>query len=155
MSCFEEFKLALIQLLVGNEKSSNLKRTADFIKEAAINGAELIILPEHFNSPYGTGKGTEIIKSLQSICLNYCSLIEYFPKNAESLQEETTKMLSQAAKENKIHLIGGSLTEKRDGKLFNTCTVWGPLGTLLAVYRKVRAIVCHVYAASLNYTFPN
>ena len=50
-----EIKLALIQLLVGNEKSINLKKTADFIKEAAVNGAQLVILPEYFNSPYGPG----------------------------------------------------------------------------------------------------
>jgi len=42
-----------------------------------------------------------------------------------------------AAQENQIHLIGGSFPEKKDGKLFNTCTIWGPKGNLLAVHRKV------------------
>ena len=61
----------------------------------------------------------------------------FFAEYAETLEEESAKTLSAAAVENNIHLIGGSIPEKKDGQLFNTCTVWGPKGDLLAVHRKV------------------
>merc|ERR1712071_321342 len=113
---FSKFKLALIQLAVGPNKLENLKKATQMIEEAALNGAQLVALPECFNSPYGTG---------------------YFAEYAETLEEETAKSLSAAAEENHIHLIGGSFPEKKDEKLFNTCTVWGPKGNLLAVHRKM------------------
>lgn len=63
---------------------------------------------------------------------------EYFNEYAEQLEAgETSETLSHAAKKNEVYLIGGSFPERRDGKLYNTCTVWGPDGGLLAVHRKV------------------
>lgn len=111
-----KFKLAVIQLAVGPNKLENLRKSTQLIKEAALNGAQLVALPECFNSPYGTA---------------------YFAEYAETLDQESAKSLSAAAQDNQIHLIGGSFPEKKDGKLFNTCTVWGPQGNLLAVHRKM------------------
>ena len=52
----------------------------------------------------------------------------YFAEYAETLETgESSVALSNAAKENKVHLIGGSFPEQNDGKLYNTCTVWGPV----------------------------
>lgn len=117
MALSSKFKLALIQLTVGASKADNLIRAAQFIKEAAVAGAQLVTLPECFNSPYGTG---------------------YFAEYAENLESgPTSTTLSNAAKENQIYLIGGSFPEILGGKLFNTCTVWDPNGNLLAVHRKI------------------
>lgn len=61
----------------------------------------------------------------------------YFAEYAEQIETgESSLALSAAAKDNKIYLVGGSIPEKKDGKLYNTCTVWGPDGGLLAVHRK-------------------
>ena len=49
-------------------------------------------------------------------------------------------MLSETAKELSIHIVGGSIPESKDGKLFNTCTIFGPDGALLETYRKVLLI---------------
>lgn len=78
----------------------------------------MIFLPsECFNSPYGT---------------------KFFPHYAEEIPEgETSQLLSGIAKELKIHLIAGSIPERKDSKLFNTSTIWGPEGSLLATYRKM------------------
>lgn len=43
----------------------------------------------------------------------------------------------QAAKQHGVTLVGGSIPELHDGKLYNTCCVYGPDGTLLATHRKV------------------
>ena len=76
-----------------------------------------MILPECFNSPYGH---------------------TYFPTTAEEVPAgETSQALSAIAKELKIHVIGGTIPEKKGDKMYNTCTVWGSDGELLAIYRKV------------------
>ena len=68
--------------------------------------------------------------------------LEYFNEYAEQLEGgQTSSALSEAAKKNKVYLIGGSFPERKDGKLYNTCTVWGPDGGLLAVHRKVLPIL--------------
>ncbi|MEE6468312.1 hypothetical protein FKM82_008253 [Ascaphus truei] len=76
----------------------------------------MVALPECFNSPYGT---------------------KYFPVYAEKIPGESTQMLSEVAKECGIYLIGGSIPEEDAGKLYNTCTVFGPDGAMLAKHRKI------------------
>jgi predicted amidohydrolase len=64
--------------------------------------------------------------------------IELFRKNAEVIPSgETSKALSQAAKSNQIYVVGGSIPELCDDKIYNTCTVWNPNGNMIATYRKV------------------
>lgn len=112
-----KFRLGLIQLLVGPNKGENIQRAVAFIQTAKNNGCQVIALPECFNSPYGT---------------------KYFPQYAENIPGGTTcQSLSKAAKENCVYLIGGSIPEVEGDKYFNTCTVWGPDGQLLATHRKV------------------
>ncbi|KAM4795109.1 omega-amidase NIT2 [Rhinophrynus dorsalis] len=111
-----KFRLALVQLFVTPVKSDNLKRACQLIKEAAQKGAHIVALPECFNSPYGT---------------------KYFPEYAEKIPGESTEMMSQVAKECGIYLIGGSIPEEDAGKLYNTCAVFGPDGTLLVKHRKI------------------
>ncbi|XP_007984249.1 omega-amidase NIT2 isoform X2 [Chlorocebus sabaeus] len=110
------FRLALIQLQISSVKSDNVTRACSFIREAATQGAKIVSLPECFNSPYGT---------------------KYFPEYAEKIPGESTQKLSEVAKECSIYLIGGSIPEEDAGKLYNTCAVFGPDGTLLAKYRKI------------------
>ncbi|XP_056415269.1 omega-amidase NIT2 [Hyla sarda] len=112
----EKFKLALVQLLVSSVKSDNLKRASELIKKAAQQGAQIVALPECFNSPYGT---------------------KFFPEYAEKIPGQSTQILSEVAKECGIYLIGGSIPEEDSGKLYNTCTVFGPDGTLLIKHRKI------------------
>lgn len=113
------FRMALIQLSVGANKASNLTNAGLKVKEAATAGAKLISLPECFNSPYGTN---------------------YFPDYAESVPDgESCESLKSMAVDNKVYLIGGSIPERdaKDGKLYNTMTVWSPEGQMLAKHRKV------------------
>ncbi|KAG1294756.1 hypothetical protein G6F66_004929 [Rhizopus arrhizus] len=114
------FKIALVQLgNVGFNKTANLAHAREKILEAAKNGAQVIVLPECFNSPYGA---------------------KYFPQFAEILKGgESVTMLSSAAKEANAYLIGGSIPEKEEstGKIYNTVTVYDPLGSMIAKHRKV------------------
>ncbi|RVE65487.1 hypothetical protein OJAV_G00116970 [Oryzias javanicus] len=46
-------------------------------------------------------------------------------------------MLSEAAQENQVYLVGGSIPEKDGGKLYNTCAVFGPDGEMILKHRKI------------------
>jgi omega-amidase len=98
-------------------KADNLSACTRLIKEAAQQGAKLVALPECFNSPYG---------------------VDFFQEYAESIPHgESCAALSKCASENNVYLVGGSIPEKADSKLYNTCTVWNPKGELIARHRKV------------------
>ncbi|KAJ3168841.1 hypothetical protein HDU88_001168 [Geranomyces variabilis] len=112
-----KFKLALVQLRVSTQKDANLLRARSQVLEAARHGANVVVLPECFNSPYGTA---------------------HFPAYAEPLAGPTCTALSQIAKDAGVHLIGGSFPELGEGgKLFNTSTVWDPTGTQIGIHRKI------------------
>ncbi|KAI0601337.1 carbon-nitrogen hydrolase [Biscogniauxia sp. FL1348] len=121
-------KLACIQLASGTDKGANLSHAREKVLEAAEGGANLIVLPECFNSPYGC---------------------DYFPSYAETLlpsppsqdQSPSYHALSSMAAEAKAYLVGGSIPEAdpdpASKKYYNTSLIFGPDGALLASHRKV------------------
>ncbi|EAA62646.1 hypothetical protein AN5486.2 [Aspergillus nidulans FGSC A4] len=118
-------KLALVQLASGADKAANLAHARTKVLEAAKAGASLIVLPECFNSPYGT---------------------QYFPKYAETLlpspptkeQSPSYHALSALAAEAKAYLVGGSIPELEttSKKYYNTSLVFSPSGALIGTHRK-------------------
>ncbi|KAI9503190.1 hypothetical protein GGI25_001885 [Coemansia spiralis] len=115
-------KLALVQLAAGAQKAVNLAHARTKVLEAAKAGANMVVLPECFNSPYGT---------------------QYFAQYSEEIDvsnpSESIKALSEMARDSKVYLVGGSIPERAadTGNLYNTCTVWSPEGSLIATHRKV------------------
>lgn len=65
---------------------------------------------------------------------------------------QTCNALSQAAKSNQIYIVGGSIPEICDGKVYNTCTVWDPNGDLIAKHRKVLFIYVRRFHISSSFT---
>ncbi|GAD92978.1 hypothetical protein ATEG_03360 [Paecilomyces variotii No. 5] len=118
-------KLALVQLASGADRTVNLSHARTKVLEAAKAGASLIVLPECFNSPYGT---------------------QYFPKYAETLlpspptreQSPSFHALSALAAEAKSYLVGGSIPELEPdtNKYYNTSLVFSPTGALIGTHRK-------------------
>ncbi|ENN70795.1 omega-amidase NIT2 [Dendroctonus ponderosae] len=116
-SVMRTIRTALIQSRVGANRSENLENARKLISQAKTLGAQLISLPECFNSPYGT---------------------KFFNEYAESIPNgPTSEMLSKAAKDNNVYLVGGTFPEIENSKYYNTCTVWNPEGKLIAKYRKM------------------
>ncbi|OIW28827.1 putative nitrilase [Coniochaeta ligniaria NRRL 30616] len=134
-------KIACIQLASGADKAANLSHARDKVLEAAAQGANIVVLPECFNSPYGC---------------------DYFPSYAEQLQplppppdrSPSYAALSAAAREAGVYLVGGSIPELAVGPAagegkwsedeqeekktyYNTSLVFDPEGKLLATHRKV------------------
>ncbi|KAH9812145.1 carbon-nitrogen hydrolase [Melampsora americana] len=134
------FTTALIQLgAIGPDKSANLIHARSKINEA-VQGAgvrpDVVVLPEVFNSPYGPQhfkKYAEVIGWSEG---------SEAPAgwDVERCQSDSVKMLSQASRENKIWLFGGSIPErcsKDPNVLYNTATVFSPEGNLVAIHRKL------------------
>lgn len=110
-------KLALIQMIVGEEKKANLLRAKRLIQEAAQNGAKVVILPESFNCPYHE---------------------KFLTDFAEDIPDgETCLMLKKVASENHVYTIGSIPESDPSGRRFNTCTVFGPNGDLITTHRKI------------------
>ncbi|KIM65129.1 hypothetical protein SCLCIDRAFT_1163824 [Scleroderma citrinum Foug A] len=135
---FKPFRLALIQLgAIGTDKSANLRHAREMIMKAAEgDGApgskpSLIVLPECFNSPYGVSHFPTYAETI-----GYTKGQDY---NVLTSESESVKMLSSAAKEANVWLVGGSIPERdaNDQKLYNTSTVYSPTGALVAMHRKV------------------
>ncbi len=63
-----------------------------------------------------------------------------FPSYAEDIDggsSQSAAALSEAAKQHGITLVGGSIPERSEGNLYNTCLVYSKDGKLLAKHRKV------------------
>ena len=56
---------------------------------------------------------------------------QYFGEYAEEIPGKTTNMLSEVAKEQGVYLIGGSMPERREDKLYNTATAYSPQGDMI------------------------
>lgn len=108
-------KLALCQLDVVANKADNIMRARDMLYRAADQGADMAILPEMFTIAY--------VPSL-------------FLGASEPCDGETAHMLSMAAKETGMCIVGGSFPEQEGGKLYNTSLSFAADGSLLGKYRK-------------------
>jgi predicted amidohydrolase len=112
-----KFKIGVCQMLIVKNKELNISRARSMIKEAAASGCKLVVLPEMFNCPYNSS---------------------FFPEYAESFPEGSTlKMLSAAASEEEVYLVGGSIPERVESVIYNTSFVFGPRGEFLAKHQKI------------------
>ena len=108
-------KIALIQFAVTADKADNLTRADAAIRQAAANGADMAVLPEMFCCPYE----------------NSC-----FRPYGEEVGGSAWQMLSSAARDTGIYVVGGSIPELEDGHVYNTSFVFDPSGTQIARHRK-------------------
>lgn len=66
-------------------------------------------------------------------------ITEYFDEYSEAVPNgETCAALSKAAKDTGMCVVGGTIPEKCESRLYNTCTVWDSTGALITSHRKVR-----------------
>jgi len=112
-------RAAAVQLNSGEDRTRNLERADRLTRDAAADGAELIVLPEKFNvlgEHDALEAGAEPLGGGPSV----------------SWARETARELG-------IDLVAGSVLERREGhrKLSNTSLHVGPDGEVHAVYRKI------------------
>ncbi|MCR4954122.1 MAG: carbon-nitrogen hydrolase family protein [Treponema sp.] len=127
-----KFKLALIQMKGAQTNDENLKIAVQKINEAALQGADIVVLPEMFSCPYKASN---------------------FPIFAQKDEEENWKLLSDAASKNKIYLVAGSMPERdlRDEKkIYNTSYVFDRDGKQIAKHRKMHLFDCDIPSVNFH-----
>lgn len=112
----EKVTIALCQVKVALDKETAMQKAEEMIAAAKANGAELVCLPEMFHCPYSA-----------ALFLSY----------AESEGGPVTTRMGEWAKRFGVWLIGGSIPELVDGKLYNTCFCYNPQGLRVARHRKM------------------
>lgn len=108
-------RLAMIQMNVVHDKRKNLAHARELLREAARGGADLAVLPEMFCCPYSNS---------------------LFRTYSEEEGGTAWTALSQIARELQINLVGGSMPELSDGKVYNTSYVFDREGRQIAKHRK-------------------
>jgi deaminated glutathione amidase len=115
----DRIRIACVQLTASSDKAANLERAERLVARAASLGADAIALPEKWN---GVGNA------------------EQLHALAEPLEGgESVAALSRWAQTHGVSIVGGSITERREGheKLSNTSIVVAPDGSVSALYRKI------------------
>ena len=110
------YELGICQMMVTEDKARNLQIAGGLVHEAAAGGAQVVILPEMFCCPYAN---------------------DYFVRYAEPFDGRVTEALRRIAAREGVYLVGGSMPEAREGKIYNTCPVFDPEGELLGAYSKM------------------
>jgi deaminated glutathione amidase len=114
----DRLRVACVQMSSRADKAVNLERAEALVARAAATGADVVVLPEKWNA---------------------IGDAETLHGAAEPLDGESVGAMSGWARRHGITLVGGSITERREGreKLSNTCVVLDPEGEVAAVYRKI------------------
>lgn len=115
-----EITLAAVQMERTNNMERNLEKAIHFIDMAARRGANAVCLPEAWMS-----HSPEISRTQ-----------EEFESFLVERGDKYWTALSECAKKNKIYLVAGTLYERDNGKIYNTCPIFKPDGELLDTVRK-------------------
>jgi agmatine deiminase len=102
----------------------NMERACRKIAEAAERGAQVVCLPELFATRYFPQ-----YKGSAPFDMEGSEWLDTVPGRA-------TGVLSEAAVENGVALVGGSIYEQDEGRMFNTSVVFDRDGNMLGRYRK-------------------
>jgi omega-amidase len=116
---------AQLEIALG-QREKNIEHARRLLDEAKKQGAELVLLPELWTTGYD---------------------LERVAEHGVDLTGETQNSIAELAREFEVYLCGSTL-ERKDGKYFNTQTVYSPAGELLARYRKL-----HLFAPLNEPTF--
>jgi len=115
----DRIRVACVQLTSRADKAENLEKTERLVAQAGASGADVVLLPEKWNAIGG---------------------VETLHEAAETIEGgESVEAMRGWAAQHGITLVGGSITERREGreKLSNTSLVFDPDGELVALYRKI------------------
>lgn len=124
------FRIALCQMtapisrITEEYKEMSRKKASDFARQAKAEGADIICFPEMWNSPYSS---------------------KLFPEYAEPSDGPSVKFMRDLSAELGIYIVGGSIPEFSDGKIYNTCFVFNRKGEQIARHRK-----CHLFDVEIR-----
>jgi omega-amidase len=112
-----DFKLAVCQMIVVDDKDENIDKAVNMILEASRHNTDLVVLPEMFNCPYDNQKFREYSEDRNN--------------------SKTLKIISKIAAECEINIVAGSIPESEDRKIYNTSFIFDGRGDLIGSHRKL------------------
>ncbi|HJT69730.1 MAG TPA: carbon-nitrogen hydrolase [Terriglobales bacterium] len=116
----ENFRVGLVQMSATGDPEDNLKRAIQRVEEAAKKGAQIICLPELFQTQYFCQREDAALFDL-----------------AEPIPGPTTAKLADTAKRLRIVLVGSLFEKRAPGVYHNTAVMLDADGTLRGIYRKM------------------
>ena len=118
-------RVLMIQNSVLETVDKNLKHIKKIVNKVPSKDIDFIVFPEMFTTPYE---------------------MKYFKKNKQNKNGEVIHFLKQTAIKFNSYIIGGSIPESFDKKLFNTTYIINRQGEIIQKYRKI-----HLFSI----TYPN
>jgi predicted amidohydrolase len=113
-------KVAIIQMQSNEDIIINIQKAEQYIKEAALNEAKIIVLPEFFI--YIGDSSSDI----------FLSIVEEI--GIGKIQQQIAKWASLY----KVYIVAGTLPIRSNGhKIFNTTIVYNDFGDMVAIYNKI------------------
>jgi N-carbamoylputrescine amidase len=116
----EKYRVGLVQMSATSDPDHNLLHAMEWVRKAAAQGAQIICLPELFQTQYFCQREDAALFDL-----------------AEAIPGPTTVKLSGLAKELKIVLVASLFEKRARGVYHNTAVMFDKDGTLLGLYRKM------------------
>ena len=112
--------LGLVQMAMRPDKASNVAKARAAIADAARRGAQVVVLPELFASPYFCQTQDPDLFEL-----------------AEAVPGPTSEAIAAAAKEHRVAVVTPLFERRAAGIYHNSLVVYGPDGAALGMYRKM------------------
>lgn len=109
-------QIACCQMIPIDDKQKNLEKAASMVRREAAAGTDIVVLPEMFICPY-----------CHASFKDYC----------EPASGASVRFLSALARETGVILFAGSIPEKEDDRIYNTCFVFDRQGRIIGRHRKV------------------
>jgi N-carbamoylputrescine amidase len=116
----EKFNVGLVQMSATSDPGKNLQYAMDRVREAARLGAQIVCLPELFQTQYFCQREDTALFDL-----------------AEPIPGPTTQKLSELAKQLKIVLIASLFEKRAAGVYHNTAVTFDADGSQSGLYRKM------------------
>ncbi|MFS0750168.1 carbon-nitrogen family hydrolase [Oceanobacillus sp. 1P07AA] len=108
-----------MDIVPGNAEANRTKVKTWLERTVSMNDIDIIVLPEMWTTGYTLAELSEI---------------------ADEEEEPTCTFLQQLALENQVHIIGGSIANKRNGKIYNTAIVVNCNGEKVYKYDKIHLV---------------
>ena len=116
----EKFSVGLVQMSAGSVPEQNLRHAMEMVREATGRGAQIVCLPELFQTQYFCQREDAVLFDL-----------------AEPIPGPTTAKLAELVKQLHIVLIASLFEKRAAGVYHNTAVVFDSDGTLRGIYRKM------------------
>ena len=114
------FHIGVVQMSCTPEPDENLERAIEHVRTAAGKGAEVICLPELFQTQYFCQREDVALFDL-----------------AEPIPGPATKRLGDLARELKVTIVASLFERRAPGLYHNTAAIIDPGGNLAGIYRKM------------------